>query len=855
MTEVVWSQDIFSKGELSPLMYGRVTVDAYYNGLKTARNCITYPQGGVGKRFGTLYLNEIPTVTDYTQIFFESYQFADECVYLILVIPGSILIYLEGILIKTVDVSTSAAGPSPPPRTAITEPMIGLIDSTVIEDDLWLTCSAFRPQKLVRSAAAGNAIASATTTEITLTTPVTDGLILPATFEATLPTTSPQVLLNHVYFLRTTSTTTAEIYPTAPDAKAQTNRLSISAFGGGNVLIQNEWTLSWVIFTDSGAATDTDLPTFDFGAFDYSASTFAPAAKTGYGIVITVSPAMASAALAATFVGGSIAGNGGVARITATTQTTLTVNITQSFYDTATIPGREVFLGEPAWSDARGWPSKCSSFQNRSIFANSRSLPNGLWMSVTNGYEDFDGLQGLDDDAIFWYPSSGNVNVIRFIVPYRSLTIHTNSGIYSTPLTFEQAITPSTFSMTLQESTAANVVKPRALDNQIISIAGNDVHSMLWDGFNNAYTSNISSIANEHLVRDPIDEAAYIDSNRAGSRYMFIVNSDGDMTIFQTLVSENIAGFTPADFTQTYGTAKFRWNAGGEQGRCWFIVEREIAEATTSDLVDGHSTDTLTLTTAGTFVLGVVTAFKISATTSIPTSSPQLVDGTYYWGVATDATNIAVYTSYADAVAEDNHVTFSDEGVGASVTPWPLAAKFYLEELSFDVFTDCTYTYSGVAEDTFTGLARFNAQMVKAVGDGFGFEEEGNDSEITLTAHGEAVEATEVSIGFPITTTMIPLDMAVPGAMNYKGTSLTFPKHIRSANLMFNETIGGTVNEQPIQTLTLTQTIPGDPPLPQSGIMETTPMLGWGNDEDSITISHDEPFDIRLIGIFYRIEV
>ena len=51
----LWSQDNFSKGELSPYMYGRVTVNEYNNGLKQAKNVLTYPTGAAGKRFGTLF--------------------------------------------------------------------------------------------------------------------------------------------------------------------------------------------------------------------------------------------------------------------------------------------------------------------------------------------------------------------------------------------------------------------------------------------------------------------------------------------------------------------------------------------------------------------------------------------------------------------------------------------------------------------------------------------------------------------------------------------------------------------------------------------------------------------------------
>jgi hypothetical protein len=727
--------------------------------------------------------------------------------------------------------------------------MIPLIDSTTIETNFRITSSAFVPKDLIRSADAANVIASVSTTEITLTTPITDGLILPTQFttSGTLPVTEPQILVEQVYFIKTTSSTTAIIYQTSEDAKADRNAFTISGAGTGtnNAVTLNSWALSNVVFSK--------YPVFDFSdPGSYDAVTFTPAMISGYNIAIT---ATAGTPFLPGDVGGAFEGNGGICRIISFTNTALiNVDILQPFASTAGIPGTEAFLAEPAWSTARGWPSKCSSFQNRAIFANTRSLPNALFLSVTNDYSSFDGLEGDDDSAIFWYPSSDNVNVIRFIVPYRSLTVHTNTGIYSTPLTFEQAITPSTFSMTLQDSTPATVVQPRALDNQVIVISGNDVHTMLWDGFNNAYTSNIASIANEQLIRSPIDEASYIDLNRAGSRYMFIINANGGLVIYQTLISENVSGFTPSTLTQTYGQSYFRWTASSANGRAWFMTEREIADAGIGDLVAGFTTDTLVMTTPSTFALGAITAFKIAATTSLPTSTPQLVAGTYYWAVASDTTSIAVYTAYADAVLGEGSVTFTNAGVGATITPWPLVTNFYLEELSFEIFTDCTFTYTGVAQDTFTGLSRFNAQMVKANGDGFGFTEEGSDGEVTLTSHGQPVAVTEASIGFPITTVMEPLNVAVPGVQGYKGSSLTLPTHIRAVNLMFNDTIGGEVNGTPIQLNTLVETIPGVPPVKTSGVMEMTPMLGWDDGNSAIVITHDDPFDIKLIGIFYRIE-
>lgn len=861
MPMTIWSQDIFSKGELSPLMYSRVTVNAYYNGLKTAQNCITYPQGAIGKRFGTLYNATIAGITDYNQAFFQTFQYLNECVYVIIFIPDNILIYLEGILVATVT------------STGIAASEIRNIDNTVIDARFRTSTGIFRPKDLVRTPNAANVISGFTATTITLTTPVTAGIVYPVQFTTSgaLPTTTPQIRAGRTYFIYTTSTTTAEIYSSAPEAKAGTGKYAIASAGTGtnNAFIQNTWTYANVEFRN--------YPVYDFNDVNYDAKTFTLGAGTGFNVTLTVSSG--GGFFTPAYIGGSYQAEGGTARIISyTSATVVNVNIVEPFTTTANIPGSLSLVREPAWSDVRGWPAKCSSFQNRSCFANTTLLPNGLWLSVINDYEDFNDIEEGDDNAISWYPSSDNVNYIRFIVPYRSLTIHTNTGIYSTPLSFEQAVTQTNFSMTLQDSTPATAIQPRGIDNQIIILSGNDVHSMLWDGFNNSYTSNIASIANEHLIRNPHDEAAYVDLNKAGSRYMFIINDDGTLVIYQTLISEDVSGFSPARLQQSYGNAYFRWVASSSDGRAWFLTERQLASEGDTFPIDGFTIDTLysaivfslldhtdfLLLDGTNFLLleneqifepGVPTPFKFTTTDELPLSIPQVETDRFYWAVGQADFFFKVYLNHADAILGVNWINFYSAGIGASVTPWVLNTVFMLEELSFDVKTDCTYVYRGAPENTFTGLPRFDAQEVKINGDGFGFEYTGDDSTIKTEAHGQLVDVVVAAIGYSIPTIIEPLQVSPPGALGPKSSSLLFPQHVRVAAFTFVDTEGGFINGTPIAMLPLNEVVPGVPSGPVDGSFEMSFMLGWNEvQKDGIIITHDDPFDIKLTGIFYKIE-
>ena len=53
----LWTfQSNLNKGELDPTAVGRIDLQAYYNGLRTATNVLALPQGGMKKRPGTEFL-------------------------------------------------------------------------------------------------------------------------------------------------------------------------------------------------------------------------------------------------------------------------------------------------------------------------------------------------------------------------------------------------------------------------------------------------------------------------------------------------------------------------------------------------------------------------------------------------------------------------------------------------------------------------------------------------------------------------------------------------------------------------------------------------------------------------------
>lgn len=838
MAYTTWTQDNFTKGELTPFFYARTKNASYYLGLKQAQNVLTYPTGAAGKRFGTLY-QAILNATDPTQLYFQTFQYLDQCIYQMVFYPNNIDIYLEGIF--TANVSTSLTGYN-----------VANLYTTVLTNSTGavfrITGRGFQPMDLVRTPNAitftitGNTATTFTVTPATLN----PGTIFPLKFTTTsaLPTTTPQIIAGVVYFALALTSSTCSIFSDPTDAKFNTNPFGVTNTGSGTnkIVPQNTWTLANSVIKN--------YPFYDFRG-GYDANTFTPTKTTGSS-TINVSPALSF--LDSTYVGGAFFGNGGAGRITAVNSTSqFVVAVSVPFVSTDVIQGSLALLAEPAWSATRGYPLKCSSYQNRAIFANTDLLPNGIWTSVINDYTDFGDLTTDDDDAISFYPAFNNINVLNFIVPFRSLTVHTNAGVYSNPLSDLYAITPNTFTLQLQDTTPAQVLEPQAIDNQILIVSGNDLHTMVWDGINNAYTSNIVSVDNEQTIRNPVDQISYANLNRSGSRYCFIINGNGSMAVYQTLQSEDIHGLTPQITEQYYGNGSFIQAASSANGRAWFVTQRQVATALSGINITAYTSTTLTAT-ASDFDTTIPTAITFTTSGSLPSANPSLVTTQYYWAIGVTADTFNVYLTQEDALAGINPFTFTSDGTSSQVVAWSLVKSLVLEELTEDVKLDCAFYFNnnGTPASTITTGTVYNAQNVSMVGDGFGFTGQGFNNQVVFVAHGITTPVNEGYIGFPINLIIEPMPISLPPDQT---TTLTKPTHLRSVRWWFNNTIGGTINGVPIAIKPFDQANIGNAPVPANGVFEMMLFSGWDDiNYPSFILEHSDPFDIQLLGISYSVE-
>lgn len=838
-----FDQCAFSQGELDPRVQKRIDWENYYKAAKVIRNMLVIPQGGVQCRWGTKHVTySSVTTTNLDDAEISELVYNNDAIYLLLWEALSLKIYLENHLVATV-------------VTQYKSEDIETLRFTQVQTRIIIDSGNYKPQDLKRSSDSPANITAFSSVNNTLTanTGYAAGLVLPVIFATgtSLPTTNPQIFIRREYFIRTGAANTFQVFSTAADAEAQTNAYTISSSGvSATVAVQNTWTLANITFKF--------LPAYDFdGGYFGSTFTFTPSATSGT-VTITASAAIFTAAM----VGGLYTGNSGVVRLTVFTDSTHMNGFTiEDFTNTNAIRGDQSFLGEPAWSDARGWPRNGGFIQNRLAQVGTASIPNGQWLSVVNDVYNFDDSESLADNAIASYPEGGSMSYVQSVTSARSLLVHTNDSNYSTPVQSEIVLTPTNYVLTIQNKFGVGTLQPVFIDNQVffVDASGNNVITMIWEFTQSSYVTNSASVKASNLISNPVDMTAFQEPRFIDGFFVLFVNDDGTLCVLQTLKEENIAAFTLSDtFTypasdqnadSTPTTARYK-KAAATQNRCWFLVERSVPTNQSPINITAFSgvSNTLTAVSHG-MTLNTSTLVTFATTGSLPVTSAQINTTEYWFARGVTVNTFKVYTTAADADADTNALTISSAGVNSTVIPWPLVDQLALEEVDFTVKTDSSVSQTlSPASTTVTGLSHLNGQVVQIMADSFRIPDQiVFNGQITLPQ-----AASSVQVGLKYQSKLVPLPPALPLVPGI----LVKPRHIRDLYISYYQTVGATIQGFNIPVQQMQQVVLGAPVVPQTGTFDYTLMSGWeGAEPTDIEIVQDGPLPMTILYLSYILEV
>lgn len=198
---------------------------------------------------------------------------------------------------------------------------------------------------------------------------------------------------------------------------------------------------------------------------------------------------------------------------------------------------------EDVWSATRGWPKSVTFHESRLWFGGSTSRPITLWGSWVNDFFNFDIANSRDDQALDVTIDADQYNEISSVFSGRHLQIFTSGDEYYIP---ESPITPSNIAILKQSGFGSADIQPQTIDGATIYIqrTGKALREFVFDFAEEAYISQTASLLAPEVLNSPVDLATSVGTDVEDANYIYVVNSDGTMAIFNTLRSQNVAGWS-----------------------------------------------------------------------------------------------------------------------------------------------------------------------------------------------------------------------------------------------------------------------------------------------------------------------
>ena len=201
---------------------------------------------------------------------------------------------------------------------------------------------------------------------------------------------------------------------------------------------------------------------------------------------------------------------------------------------------------EQSFSALRGFPAAVTFHENRLVFAGTISQPDSIFMSKSSQYYNFDVGDAEDNDSIQITASIGEINQILHLVSNRDLQIFTTTSEMFVPSFQNKPLTPTTTTVKRQTPFGSAFIRPQVLDGGTVFVqkGGAIVREYLFTDSELAYSAGSVSALSGHLIKAPKEMNILYGAIDRTESYIFIVNNDGTLAIFNSNRNEKRAGWT-----------------------------------------------------------------------------------------------------------------------------------------------------------------------------------------------------------------------------------------------------------------------------------------------------------------------
>ena len=328
------------------------------------------------------------------------------------------------------------------------------------------------------------------------------------------------------------------------------------------------WTLTEVEFTNGPYLDD-----------NVTAVTFHSSAHTvGTARTLTAS----AATFASTDVGRLVRFRDGYGEITAFTSSTA---VTWTIIKDTGSGTASTDWGLGAFSDTTGYPSCVTFFEQRLVFAGTKSQPQTLFFSKSGDYENMDENRGgtvADDDAIIYTIASNQVNAIRFMTSTRTLIVGTAGGEFTVSGGgTDSAITPTNILIKKQSNHGSANLDAIAVGNATLFLqrAKRKIRELAYNFDIDGYLAPDMTILAEHISETGITQMAY---QQEPNQIIWCVRTDGQLIALTYQREQQVVAWHRHIFGGSFSTGNAVCESvaalptDNDEYQLWVIIKRTI---------------------------------------------------------------------------------------------------------------------------------------------------------------------------------------------------------------------------------------------------------------------------------------
>jgi len=891
MSRVTSIQTNFTAGQLSPRLFGRVDLNKYANGAAEITNLIVQPHGGVTRRPGTKFINEVKTSSAKTRLLpFEFSTIQAYCVeagnqYLRFFKDQGVILEAN----KTVSAITKA---NPGVVTATSHGfdngdlvfISSVVGMTEVNSKYFKVASKTTNTFELQDVDGTNVNTSGFTTYssggtaarvVQVTSPYATADLFSIQYAQTAdvmylvhPTYAPRKLsrtshtdwtLTEVdlqdgpYLDENITTTTLDSDGTTGDVTITAS--AVTGINGGSGFLSTD--VGRLIRIGHQATEWAASTSFSVGDIRRNSGNVYECIKAGTSAG-SGGPSGELDSIVDNTVTWKFIDDGGIhhgnAKITAVNSTT-EVDATVSKNFAAHTAETKWRLG--AFSGTTGYPSAVAFFEQRLFFAGTTDQPQTIFASRSGDFENFS-PSALDDGAITVTIATDQVNSIRWLSPGQKMAIGTAGGEFTFSSSGnEEAVTPTNLRVLRQGTRGVHTTRPVRVDNRVLFIQYHQrkLRELAFDFASDSFVSPDLTILSENVTGDGLVEMAF---QQEPDSVVWAVRDDGRLAGLTYLRDQEVVAWHEhvigGNISSSFNSASsVDSNQITISSHGYSTGDAVVYDAAGGEVVGG-------LTDAQTYFVYVVDSNTISLAASVAQSEIGAVI------TLADASSASTQFLKQDAKVE---TVISIPGTNEDEL-WMVvqrtvngATRRYVEVLTtkFDtfrgstkvgsVFVDSSLTYDGTATSTLSGLDHLEAETVSILGDGSVHADRAVSSG-AITSISPTV--TRASVGLPYTSTLKTLR---PEKGGDDGSAQGRPKRVFETTLRFLDTLGAEYAPGNSTSFDTVQFREGSTPMDISPALfsgdKTVQFHGSWETDGQIAVRQTQPLPFELTSIVTRV--